>query len=297
MLPEFELLMPQTLAEALEMLAARAPNVLPIAGGTNVIVLLREAPLLGGAEAYPDDRVLVDVSRLPELKGVYQDNGHIVVAGGTTIAQLLAEPLIASYGAPLRAAAAVLGSPLVRNRATVAGNLVDASPAADTAPPLLALNAQVKLESQSGARWLSLEEFMVGVNQTLRRPDELLTAVRWPLPPPHSVGAFHKIGLRNALACSVVTAAVVVEGDGSGRCQGVRIALGAVAPRPIRAHAAEEALRDKRLTTEEIATAARLSAEATSPIDDVRASAAYRRQAVAVVVRRLLTEIAAKVQT
>jgi CO/xanthine dehydrogenase FAD-binding subunit len=284
MLPEFELLTPRTLEQALEMLAQRGPDVLPIAGGTNVVVALREGR--------PSGRVLMDVSRLSELKGVRRENGHVFMGGGTTITELLTEPLIAAYGAPLRAAAATLGSPLVRNRATVAGNLVDASPAADTAPPLLALNAEVELASHAGTRRVPLEAFMVGPNQTLCRPDELLTAVRWPVPPAHSAARFHKIGLRNALACSVVTAAVMVDTDEDGRCKLARIALGAVAPRPMRAHRAEASLCGEPLTPAGIDAAAQMSAEESSPIDDVRGSASYRRRMVMVLVRRLLNEIA-----
>lgn len=284
MLPEFNLLMPETLSEALEMLAKGAPDIVPLAGGTNVIVNLRESR--------PKHKVLMDVSRLSELRGIRQENGHVVLGGGTTIAELLTDPLIAAHGAPLRQAAAVLGSPLVRNRATVAGNLVDASPAADTAPPLLVLDAEVELVSQGTRRWVPLEEFIVGANQTLLQPQELLVTIRWPVPPPRSEGAFHKRGLRKALACSVVTAAVMVQCDHDGRCQQARIALGAVAPRPIRPHEAEDVLCGQALTDEVIVEAARLSAAATSPIDDVRGSADYRRRVVPVLVRRLLEQVA-----
>jgi carbon-monoxide dehydrogenase medium subunit len=166
---------------------------------------------------------------------------------------------------------------------------VDASPAADTAPPLLTLDAEVELASSKGTRRLALEDFLVGPNETLLRPEELLVAVRWPIPPPQSSGGFHKIGLRKASACSVVTAAVMVTWNGDGICQEARIGLGAVAPRPIRPQAAEEALRGQALTAKAIAEAARLAAEATSPIDDIRGSADYRQRVVEVLVRRLLT--------
>lgn len=285
MLPEFELLTPQTLPEALEMLAEGAPDVVPLAGGTNVIVGLREG--------HYRPKVLMDVSRLSELRGVRRENDHVVVGGGTTIAELLTDPLIVEHGAPLREAAAAHGNPLVRNRATVAGNLVDASPAADAAPPLLVLDAEVELVSQAGTRRVPLEEFIVGVNETLLGPRELLVAIRWPVPPPHSAGGFYKIGLRKGTACAVVNAAVMIECDvGAGlapaRCRQARIALGAVAPAPIRAYAAEDSLRGQPLTAEVIAQAARLSAEATHPIDDVRGSAAYRRRIAGVLVGRLL---------
>jgi CO/xanthine dehydrogenase FAD-binding subunit len=295
MLPEFDLLMPKTLPEALEMLAEGAPDVVPLAGGTGLLVDMR-----GGLRR---PGLLVNVAGLDELHGVRREDGHVVVGGGVTIAGLLDDPLIARHASVLRDGAAVFANPLVRNRATVGGNLVYASPAADTAPPLLVLEAEVELVSKEGSRRVPLEDFITGVRETVRRPDELLAAVRWPLPAPHSAGAFHKLALRKADAISVLSVAVMVEGDGvapptshrgegGGYCQQARIALGAAAPRPIRAHAAEEVLRGQPLTPEVIAEAARLSAECAAPIDDVRGSAAYRRRVVGVLVRRLLTEVA-----
>ena len=281
MLPEFDLLRPTTLPEALEMLAKGAPDVTPLAGGTNVIVDMRTG--------HRRPRALLDLGKVGELRTIRTEDGHVFVGGSTTITDLLDHPLIAEHGAPLREAAAKLGNPLIRNRATLAGNLVDASPAADTAPPLLTLDAEVELASSEGTRRLSLEDFLVGPNKTLLRPEELLVAVRWPIPPPQSSGGFRKVGLRKASACSVVTAAVMVTWNGNGICQEARIGLGAVAPKPIRPHTAEEALRGQPLTEQVIAEAARLSAEASSPIDDVRSSADYRQRVTEVLVRRLLT--------
>lgn len=283
MLPEFDLSRPQALSEALALMAERAPNVLPLAGGTNVIVELQDRRT---APAH-----VVDLTGLSELRGIRQVNNHVEIGAGVKIAQLLTDPLIAEHARPLRQAAAVLGNPLVRNRATVAGNLVNASPAADTAPPLLALGAEVELASVRGRRCIRLEDFITGVNRTLREPDELMTAIRFPIPPDHSAAAFDKLGLRKAAACSVVSAAVLVEWEESGACRQARIALGAVAPRPLRALAAEDALQGQWLTPEIIASAAQLAAEAASPIDDIRATAAYRRRATQVMVRRLLASL------
>ncbi len=266
------------------MLADGAPEVTPLAGGTNLVADMRSGRHRPGA--------LMDISGLDELRGIRRENGYMVIGGGVTVASLLDEPLIGRHASVLREAAAVFAGPLVRNRATVGGNLADASPAADTAPPLLALDAEVELVSARGSRRLPLEEFVVGVRETLRRSDELLAAVRWPVPPPNSAGAFYKLGLRKADAISIVSVAVMVEGDGNGVCRQARIALGAVAPQPLRSHAAEELLRGQPLTTEGIAEAARLAAEATSPIDDIRGSATYRRRVIEVLVRRLLTRVA-----
>jgi len=284
MLPEFSLLMPQTLSEALEMLAEGAPDVMPLAGGTNLIVDMR------GGRRRPS--VLMNIAGLDELRGIHQQDGHLVVGGGVTIAELLDDPLIAQQAAVLREAAAVFATPLVRNRATVGGNLADASPAADTAPPLLVLGAEVELVSKGGSRWVPLHDFIVGVRDTVRRPDELLAAVRWPVPPPRSAGAFRKLGLRKADAISVLSAAVMLARDNDGRCQQARIALGAVAPRPLRVREAEQVLRGQMPTAGVIAEAARLSAAAARPIDDIRGSADYRRRVVEVLVRRLLTRVA-----
>ncbi len=172
------------------------------------------------------------------------------------------------------------------------GNLVDASPAADTAPPLLALDAEVELASRDGTRRVPLADFLVGVRKTLRRPDELLTAVRVPLPSAAGCAShFHKLGLRKADAISVLSAAVALTWDAAGRCTTARIALGALAPTPRRATAAEDVLLGHTLTPALIAEAARLAGEATRPIDDIRGAAAYRREVAEVVVRRLLGQM------
>ncbi|MCX6032557.1 MAG: xanthine dehydrogenase family protein subunit M [Chloroflexi bacterium] len=310
MLPEFDFLRPTTLTEALAMLAEHGPDAVPVAGGTNVIVDLRHRK--------HQPKALVDMGRVAELRGIRRDDGHIVVGAGTTISELLTHPLIAEHASILHDAARVFANPLIRNRATVGGNLADASPAADTAPPLLALGAEVALASQAGTRWLALADFLVGVRKTLRRPDELLTAVRWSPPPapqswgerpspqswgargaqassPQSLrvrGAYTKIGLRKADAISVLSAAVVVTQDGAGRCQRVAIALGAVAPRPFRATEAEILLTGQPLTAEAIAEAARLAAAAIRPISDIRGEADYRRRVTEVIVRRLLAQAA-----
>ena len=282
MLPEFDLLRPKTMPEALDMLAEG--GAMPIAGGTNVVVDLRAGK--------HQPRALVDVSRLPGLRGVRREDGHLVIGGGTTISDLLHDPLIAQHAPALAEAASLFANPLIRNRATVAGNLVDASPAADTAPPLLALAAEVELSSRAGTRRVPLADFLVGVRKTVRRPDELLTAAYVPLPDAlGSASHFYKLGLRKADAISVLSAAVAVTWDAAGRCTAARIALGALAPRPLRASAAEEALLGQTLTPALVAEAARLAGEATRPIDDIRGTAAYRREVTEVIVRRLLGKV------
>ena len=209
MLPEFELLRPASLDEALDLLARYGSDARPLAGGTNVLVELRDH--------FAGPPILVDIGRLPELRGIAlaRDGAMVSVGAAVTLAELLKHPLITAHGAPLAQAASVFASPLVRNRATVGGNLVDASPAADTAPPLLALDAQVELASVRGTRCVPLAEFFVGVRKTVRLPDELLIRMMWPAAE-RRAGAFRKFGLRRADAISVISAAVTVEPNGNG---------------------------------------------------------------------------------
>jgi len=285
MLPKYGSLQPASLDEALGVLAG-VGDVLPIAGGTNVTMAMRVGEHRG--------KILMDVTRLPELRGIRLENGYVVIGGATKVAQLLDSPLIAEHARPLHQAARVFANPLIRNRATVAGNIADASPAADTAPPLLALGAEVGLVSTSGNRWIPMEQFMVGVNQTVRQPDELIVTLRWPVPTARSVGAFHKLALRKGSACSVLSVAVAVEAGGDGRVSEARIAMGALAAKPILACQAGDALVGKALTKDTIEDAAQLAAESTAPIDDVRGTASYRQRMAGVLVRRLLTEAAAE---
>ena len=272
-----------SLSHALDVLSADSQDITPLAGGTNVIVNLRQ-----DRRKY---KTLLDIKGIKELHGVRVENGHLVVGGATTIAELLRQPLIADHGLPLKTSSAFFANPLIRNRATLAGNLVDASPAADTAPPLLVLDAEVELTSKGNGRWLALDDFITDVNQTKRQPDELLTSIRWPVRPENCSSAFYKLGLRKADAISVLSVAVRIILDEKGQCASARIALGAVAPRPMRATVAEDLLEGNTLSPELIEEAARLSAQATEPIDDVRGSAVYRRRVTGVVVRRLLISV------
>ena len=285
MLPEFDLLKPASLDEALALLARYGEDAQPIAGGTNTLVELRER--------YAGPPVLIDIGRLPELRGITLARGgsHMSAGACVTIAELLRDPLVTRHGAPLQQAARDFASPLVRNRATVGGNLADASPAADSAPPLLALDAEVELASANGVRCVPLDQFFAGVRKTVRRPDELLTRVFWPVAEKRA-GAWHKFGLRRADAISVISAAVTAEGNGDGRCHRATVALGAVAPTPIRVPEAEALLCGAEWTPEVIAEAAAIAARETQPIDDLRGSAGYRRHITEVIVRRLLTLVA-----
>jgi carbon-monoxide dehydrogenase medium subunit len=279
-------LAPRTLPDALAALAEYGDAAAPIAGGTNLLLYLR------AGRRQP--RLLMDLLPLTPLCGLHSMAGQIRLGALTTLTTVLESPLLSGAAAVLRAAAADFGSPLTRNRATLGGNIADASPAADTAVPLLALDASVELHSASrGQRSVPLREFFLAPRRTRRTPDELLTAITVPTPPATATGGFVKLALRDAMAVAVVSVGVVLEWQGDV-CQRGRIALGAVAPTPIRTPQGEALLTGQQLDAELITLCARACAAEASPIDDVRASAAYRRQMIEVLVRRLLTRAVAE---
>ena len=276
----FELLTPKTVDEALGLLVD--PGGRPLAGGSDLIPLMQ-------ADKLRPERV-IDLGRLPALRDIRQDGDGLVRVGAlTTHAQLEASALLWKRATALAQAARSVGSVQTRQRGTVGGNLAHASPAADVALALLALEAQVTLCSLQGTRQLSLGEFLTGPGQTACRDDELLTEVAFALPGPASGSAFYKLGKRSAMIIAVVgVAAVLVLGDGLIR--DARIALGSVAPTVIRAPQAEALLRNRppgEALFRQVGEAARQEAR---PIDDFRASAEYRRRMVAVLTRRALGE-------
>lgn len=286
MMPEYDLLLPKTLLEALDY-AKTNPKLELIAGGTNMVVDLRSGRR--------SPKVLMNISDLKELRGINIEGEYVVVGGGVTIGELYKHTLIKQHGQCLHQASAVFANPLVCNRATIGGNLADASPAADTATPLLALGAEVELVNEMGKRYVSLEDFFLGVRRTVLKQGEIISAVRWHIPPSNSVNIFYKLGLRKADAISVVSAAIMIVGGEKGEVKQVRIALGSVAPIPLRVKKAEEILKGHKLNKELINQAGQIAAESTSPICDVRATAEYRRKVSGVLVSRLLWQVAEKI--
>ncbi len=278
-------IIPESLDEALDALAAHAAlgSTRLIAGGTDVLVELDQ-----GA---PRPRTLVDISRLPGLDQVTLQDDRIHIGPLVTHNQAVASPLIRDHAWPLLRACWEVGSPQIRNRGTLAGNLATASPANDTIPALWVLDAQVTLASVRGRRTLSFPEFFLGVRRTARAEDEMIVDIHFPVPPPTARGTFIKVGLRRAQAISLVNIAVWLDFAGE-RVREARIALGSVAPTIVRAPAAEAALVGHLLTPERIEQAAARVQEAIQPIDDIRASAAYRRHLAEVITRRALEQLA-----
>ena len=282
---------PATLDEALELLSRDAAITRIIAGGTDLVIELDRGTRRAGT--------LIDITRLPGQDCVELDaTGWIHLGPLVTHNDVVASRLCVERAWPLVRACREVGAPQIRNRATVAGNLITASPANDTITPLIALGARVTLRSTHGQRDVALADFYQGVRRTVMAPDEMMTDIAFPAMQPHQRGTFIKLGLRRAQAISVVNCAVVLTMDGDGRdgqeterIANAVITLGAVAPVIVRAHEAEAALIGQPLSAELIARVGQLAQTAARPIDDVRSSAAYRRQVVAVIVRRALEEM------
>ncbi|MBI3126872.1 MAG: xanthine dehydrogenase family protein subunit M [Candidatus Tectomicrobia bacterium] len=267
--------------EALQ--AAQAPGAAFVAGGTNLVPDI----LFGRRSA----AVAVDISRLRELRFIEEREGRLRIGALTTVTDLLESELIRREAPPLCASAFEFAGPLVRNRATIGGNLLDASPAADLAPPLLAQDGEAELRSAQGGRRVLLQDFFLGYRKTAIRPGELLCAVSLRPLGPSGRSAYEKLQLRRAMAISVVSAAVALWMEGE-TCRQAGIGMGAVAPVPYRSAAAEAALRGRALGEAEIGVAAAAAREEARPIDDVRASAQYRKRMCEVLVRRLLRRAA-----
>jgi CO/xanthine dehydrogenase FAD-binding subunit len=278
---DFDFHRPRKLEEALDIISRDGVHV-PLAGGTNLLVNMKRAPL--------EADCVVDLTGIGALREIANGGETLTLGAGVTLARLLEwRPGVAVEGL-LRSMACSFAGPLIRNLATVGGNICDASPAADCSPPLLALDAHVKLESASrGTRRLRLEDFFLGVRETARRPDELLTSIESPRPRADDRVFYYKLGLRKADACSIVSVAMLLRLD-AGIVEEARIALGAVAPVAMRARKAEQLLRGEKPSESLFTKAATTAVAECRPIDDFRASAAYRRSMVETLVLRGLRQ-------
>ena len=276
-----------TVDEVLRILAERRERARIVAGATDLLLEMERGVRTG-------IDTLIDVTRIPGLDRIHSDDAGTIHLGPlVTHNAVAASPLLRAGAFPLVRASWEVGSPQIRNRGTIAGNLITASPANDTITPLMALDARLLLRSTRGERTVALREFYAGVRRTLMEPDEMLVDIAFPALKASERGSFVKFALRRAQAISLVNAAVVLDLDGLS-VKGARIALGAVAPTIVRAIEAEEMLAGRLLDERTIERAAELATRAARPISDVRASASYRTAMVRATVRRALAAIATK---
>ncbi len=266
-IPKFNYYRVESLDEALDLIS-RLDDFKVLAGGTDLIIDLK-------VRRYTVKNV-VDISRIKELSYI-ADDGDKIRIGALTKLQAIAESPVVKEKAPVLAEAVrEMASWQVRNIATIGGNLCNASPAADTAPPLLVLNASLKLVSREGEREIPITEFFLGPRKTALKSNELLKEIVIPYEPGCG-SSFIKLGRRNSFTLSVVAVATLVKVE-ENKFKDVRIALNSVAPIPVRAREAEKYLKGKEVSLSNIVGAAKLVLHDISPISDVRASAEYRKE-------------------
>ncbi len=270
MYSQIEVYSPKSLAEALEILSQKRDSIRPIAGGTDVMVMIKDGVL--------KEKALLNLSYVSELSYIKEEDTVILIGAATKYREIRRSPLINAYAPILAEAVRQIGSPQIQNLGTIGGNLGTASPAGDSIPPLYVLNAKVKLQKKGGSREVPVDKFFLGPRKTVREPDELITEVSVQKMEAGSYYFFEKLGLRSANAISVVSVAGILKLD-QGRISYLRLALGAVAPTVIRAVEAEEAAKGSELNEENIKKIAKLAMEATKPITDIRGTAEYRRKA------------------
>jgi CO/xanthine dehydrogenase FAD-binding subunit len=282
----FDFYQPATLQEASRLLKENGPGGRFLAGGTDLVIALKEKGLL--------PKYVVDLKKVPGLAGIRENtDGSITIGALTTMREIEISPLMVRKYPFLAQSAAEVGSIQIRNRATVGGNMANATPSADTAPALIALNGTAKIVGLSGERTVALEEFFTGPGQTVMSPDEILTEITIPKTGPRLVGEYIKFSPREMMDLAYVGVAVVYNRGEDKKCEGVRIVLGAVAPTPIRAKRAEAALEGQTLTESLAEKAGAIAAEESKPISDVRSSAEYRRAMVGAMTQRALLNAAA----
>jgi CO/xanthine dehydrogenase FAD-binding subunit len=278
----FDYTAPRTLDEAISVLKDAREGWHILSGGTNLVVEIRDR------KKAPD--VVVDISYIDSLRYIREEDGKIKIGARASVEDLLRSDVIREKAGVLYECALNFAGPPIRNRATVAGNIVDASPAADCVPPLQALNAVAVLKSADGERRVPVSEFAVNVRQTVRKENELVTGIEFDPIDKGSGYGYYKLGRRKAMAISVVSAAVVLHMD-NGTCRQAGISLGAVAPTPIRVSKAEDLLSGSPAPDEKtVAECGRLAAEAATPIDDIRASGEYRKLMCDVLTRRMINQ-------
>jgi CO/xanthine dehydrogenase FAD-binding subunit len=292
-LPEFDIIATDTVEEACSLFSGYGADAQLFAGGTDLFIKMKQRRLL--------PRILINIKRIPALDRIrYDADEGLRIGALTSIQSIMDSTVIGEKFRVLSQAATVLGTPQIRNLGTLGGNLANASPSAEFAPPLLILEASVRCVGPRGERLVPMNEFFVGPGKSVLSQGELITEVHVPNSPLRAQGIYLKHSLR-MMDVSMAAAAALVLLDGDV-CREVRIALGAVAPTPFRARKAEAALRGKRLSgdsnnRELLEEVGRIAADESHPIDDLRGYASYRRKVVAMLVRQGLEQAIARAKS
>jgi carbon-monoxide dehydrogenase medium subunit len=270
---------PSSLDEATKLFAEWGAKAWKLAGGTDLLVKIKKKEI--------EPEVVVNLKRIPGLADTYVKDGFLHLGALITVAGLLRNSVVKQYFPALYQAAAVMGSPQIRELATVGGNICNAAPTADLVPPLVALDASVRLVSARGAREIKLEKIFRGPGRTEISAEEILTEIVVPLPGDGQRSVYLKHGIRRAHEIAIAGVAVSLSAEWT-RLRHVRIALGAVAPTVVRAYSAENLLLEQPISEDTLALAASMAAQSAQPRDGVRGSAWYKREVTRVLTLRAL---------
>jgi carbon-monoxide dehydrogenase medium subunit len=282
-LPEIECLFPKTVQEALSMLGKHNGSARVISGGTDVINKLKRRDLTA--------KYIIDLKTIADLNFIRNDIEGLRIGAVTTMSDILDSPFVSELYPIITDALSVLACLQIRNTASMVGNLCNAVPSADSAPPLIALQAKLKLVSREKERMIPVEDFFTGPGTSVLAPGELVTEILIPPPSSPGAGTYLKHQLRAEMDLAMVGVGVYLAFDAKKSiCENARIALGAVAPVPMRAKKAEDILNGKVLTDSLIETAARIASEESKPIDDIRSSAEYRKTIVEVLTKKAIRQ-------
>lgn len=283
-LNHFEYFAPKTPGEALDLVGRLGNKARILAGGTDLLVMMKEKML--------KPEYLIDINDVKEFKGIFYEPGKgAVISAATKISEIEHSDLIREKYFALHQAAGELGSVQVRSMATIGGNICHASPAAETPSPLVALGAKVIVSNVSGDRELPLEEFILGNRKNALAEGEMLTKIILPEPAPKSASCYGYIGLRDAMEIDAVNMAVNLTLEDDGRTiKDLRLIMGSVSPRPLVSIEVSSILVGREFCDELVQKAAQAASGEAKPISDIRASTEYRREMVAVLARRLLQE-------
>ncbi len=283
-----EIFQPVSLREASVLMKEKGNGGRFLAGGTDLVIAIKEKGL--------KPKYIIDLKKIPALFGIRQEADETIVIGAlTTMREIETSPLISKRFPFLARSAAEVGSIQIRNRATVGGNMANATPSADVAPSLLVLDARARIAGADGERVIELEKFFRGPGQTTMSPEEILTEIVIPPSPPGLAGEYIKFSPREMMDLAYVGVAVaLVLSEKERRCKHVRIALGAVSPTPMRARMAESILMNQILTEEIVEKASQEASRESKPISDVRSSAEYRREMVRAMTKRALLNAASE---
>jgi len=279
---QFKYISPKTKEEVLKILKQEKSKACIVAGCSNVLPYIKDKIISG--------KLLLDISGIGELNYIRKSEGNLYIGAATTISDLINSKVIREECSVLHQAAEDFADPTVRNSATIGGNLADASPAADVAPPLLVLYAVLEIESINGKREVSLKDFFTGPRKTTLHDDEMITSIKIKSDSLNKNGCFIKLGLRQAMAISLASIAMILETE-EEKVTDVRIAMGSVAPTPLRLINVEEFLINQKMDNVLLKEAMKKVSETVKPIGDVRASADYRRYVSGVLFKRAFNQL------